>query len=355
MTSFDEGFERDLAVALAAEAPRARPGFRDELRERVDAGFPRRRRFSLPPRRVLMPALAVATCAVVAVSVVGLNRGDEQAAPSLEQSNDTSRDSGAAAEQAPQSVAPSPVPPPPDQDFAPGRERRIERSARMSLQVPEDRLERVGQGIVDTAERYRGYVLSSSLGTGEDEDGGTYELRVPAADLRAALRDLGRLGTVRSQSQTGQDVTAGYVSAADRLQSARAERRSLLRRLERSGSDAQTEALRRQLELNASQVSALRDRLRDLRVRTDYAAISLTLGSRDDGGATGGGGRRAWRCARRRPGLVVRLGRAAGARPGCGDPDRDRGRLGLAGGAQRAPPPARCGAACPPQWGVLVV
>ena len=110
----------------------------------------------------------------------------------------------------------------------------------MTLQAPDDRLEKVGQGIVDTTERYRGYVLSSSLGTGEDEGGGTYELRVPAADLRDALRDLGRLGTVRSQSQSGQDVTAGYVSAADRLQSARAERRSLLRRLERSGTDTQS-------------------------------------------------------------------------------------------------------------------
>ena len=46
MTSVDEGFERDLAVALAAEAPRARPGFKEELRERVDGGFPRERRFS---------------------------------------------------------------------------------------------------------------------------------------------------------------------------------------------------------------------------------------------------------------------------------------------------------------------
>jgi hypothetical protein len=161
----------------------------------------------------------------------------------------------------------------------------------MSLQAPENRLEKVGQGVVDTAERYRGYVLSSSLGTGEDEGGGTYELRVPAADLRDALRDLGRLGTVRSQSQDGQDVTAGYVSATDRLQSARAERRSLLRRLEQANSDTQTEALRRQLDLNAQQVSGLRSQLRDLRVRTDYAAIAVTLTSRDqDGGAGSGGG-----------------------------------------------------------------
>ena len=285
MTSSDELFERDLAVALAADAPRARPGFKEELRERVDAGFPRERRFRMPSRRTLMPALAVATCAVVAVSVVGLNRDGDPVV--------TDAGGGAAAEQAPESsVSPTPAVPPQttDRSFAPGRERRIERSARMSLQVPDDRLEKAGQGIVDTAERYRGYVLSSSLGTGQDEDGGTYELRVPAADLRDALRDLGRLGTVRSQSQNGQDVTAGYVSATDRLQSARAERRSLLRRLERSGTDTQTEALRRQLELNAQQVSSLRGQLRDLRVRTDYAAVSVTLSSRDDGAATGGSG-----------------------------------------------------------------
>ena len=76
MTNSDEAFDRDLALAVAAEAPRARPGFKDELRERVDAGFPRERRVRMPSisRRKLMPALAVATCAVVAVTVVGLNR-----------------------------------------------------------------------------------------------------------------------------------------------------------------------------------------------------------------------------------------------------------------------------------------
>ena len=298
MTSFDDAFERDLTVALAADAPTARPGFKEELRERVEAGFPRERRFRLPlvprngvSRRKLMPALAVATCAVVAVTVVGLNRNDDGAVQSPKQNDAVTQNSGGAAESVPSTVAP--VPPPADRSFAPGRERRIERSARMSLQAPEDRLEKVGKGIVETTERYRGFVLSSSLGTGEDEGGGTYELRVPAADLPGALRDLGRLGTVRSQSQSGQDVTAGFVSATDRLQSARAERRSLLRRLERSGSDTQTEALRRQLDLNARQISGLRGQVRDLRVRTDYAAVSVTLtsGEDEDGGAgTGGDG-----------------------------------------------------------------
>ena len=338
MTSSDDAFERNLAVALAADAPRARPGFKQELRERVDAGFPRARRFSLPARRKLMPALAVATCAVVAIGVVGLDR--EQTQQEDTSVSTPASDGGAAAEQAPRStVAPSPVPPV-DRSFAPGRERRIERSARIGLQVPDDRLERAGQGVVDTADRHRGYVLSSSLGTGEDEGGGTYELRVPSADLRDTLRDLGRLGTVRSQSQDGQDVTAGYVSATDRLQSARAERRSLLRRLERSDTDTEAEALRRRLDLNARQVSGLRATLRDLRVRTDYAAISVTLTS---GRRRRRGDRRRGRPrhrARRRARLAVGLGRAAGARPRRRDPDRRAGAAGLAGGAHRTAPPA---------------
>lgn len=293
MTGSEDAMDKELALALAAEAPQARPGFKEELRERMDAGFPRQRRFSLPSisllsRRKLLPALAVATCAVVAVSVVGLNRDD---GPTVQPA--MKGRGGSVAEQAPDSSAAprTAIPPPTDQKFTPGRERRIERSARLSLQAPDDRLEKVGQGIVDTADRYRGYVLNSSLGTGEDEGGGTYDLRVPAGDLRDALRDLGRLGTVRSQSQNGQDVTAGYVSATDRLQSTRAERRGLLRRLERSGTDTQTESLRRQLELNAQQISGLRSQLRDLRVRTDYAAISVSLSSRDDNGSATGADR----------------------------------------------------------------
>ena len=131
MTSSDDTFERDLAVALAAEAPRARPGFKEELRERVDAGFPRERRFSAAvSRRRLMPALAVATCAVAAVSVVGLTGTTSRRRPARR------RDRGRAA---PPSRRPRPRPrsrPPTDRDFAPGRERRIERSARMTLQVP---------------------------------------------------------------------------------------------------------------------------------------------------------------------------------------------------------------------------
>ena len=51
------------------------------------------------------------------------------------------------------------------------------------------------------------------------------------------------------------------------------------------------EALRRRLDLNASEIRGLRSQLRDLRIRTDYAVVSLTLvKDGEDGGSGGSGG-----------------------------------------------------------------
>ena len=132
-------------------------------------------------------------------------------------------------------------------------------------------------------------MLRSSLSTGEDGDGsGDFQLRIPEKDLQPALRDLAKLGEVRSRSQSGQDVTREFVSAQDRLQAARAERRSLLRRLEAAKTDAEAEAIRRRLDLNAGEVRGLRGQVRELRTRTDYATVSVTLRQDGDGGGSGG-------------------------------------------------------------------
>ena len=120
--------------------------------------------------------------------------------------------------------------------------RKIERSIALELAAPVDEMERVADRLTAVTNRYGGFVLSSSLSTGEDEAGGDFDLRIPAAQLRPALRDLSALATVRSQSQSGRDVTRQHVTAQDRLRSARAERASLLRRLAAADTDAEAEA-----------------------------------------------------------------------------------------------------------------
>ena len=289
--------DTDVETALLADMPEPDPAFEAELRKLVADGFPRKRRLpALPAIKLNRPLVAAAASVLLAVAVAVplISGGDDEGTI-----RDASGEGGAplSREAAPdaKSLAPSstiPEPPQGGEDFAPGRQRRIERSASLSLAAPGDEIDEVADGITTITERYRGFVLRSSISSSEDGGGGSFSLRIPAKDLQPALADLAKLGEVRSRSQNGQDVTQEFVSATDRLQSARAERRSLLRRLENADSDAEAESIRRRLDLNAGEIRGLRAQVRQLRARTDYAAVSVSLDreGEDGGSATGGDG-----------------------------------------------------------------
>jgi Domain of unknown function (DUF4349) len=204
----------------------------------------------------------------------------------------------AAPESSPQGGAPSggggivqPVPPPGD-NFAPGRsDRKIERSFSLELAVALDVMARVAEDVAAVTNRHGGFVLSSSVDSGENGGGGDFSLRIPTDRLRPALRDLAALAPVIRQTQEGRDVTREHVTAKDRLRAARAERRSLLRRLELADTDEEAEAIRRRLDLVAGEINGLRGQLRDLRLRTDYAVVivSLLVEEESNGGSGGAG------------------------------------------------------------------
>ena len=183
-----------------------------------------------------------------------------------------------------------PVPAPGGGGFAPGQSnRRIERSISLDLEVPLDEMARVAEDVTAVTNRHGGFVLNSSVNTGQDGGGGDFSLRIPADRLRPALRDLAGLAPVIRQTQEGRDVTRQQVTAKDRLLAARGERLSLLRRLEDADTDDEAEAIRRRLDLVAREINGLRPRLRDLRLRTNYAVVQVSLQVPDDNSGGGGG------------------------------------------------------------------
>jgi hypothetical protein len=319
---------QELALALRADAPEADPDFERRLRGRVERGFQSTASSGRRPlwARITTPALATALVvlplvliAVVAGgsgqsgdesgsggcgSVVAESGGDDGggsvspdgggASGSAERS-DKALDqalAGAGGQASPESGGGSAsVVLPPDSGFAPGqRNRKIERSVGLELEMPVDQMARVAEQVTSVTNRHGGFVLSSSVSTGGDSAGGDFELRIPSTRLRPALRDLAALADVRTQTQTGRDVTREHVTAKDRLQAARAERRSLLRRLELATTDEEAEAIRRRLDLVAGEINGLRSQLRDLRLRTDYAVVTVSLLPKDgdQGGGAGG-------------------------------------------------------------------
>ena len=296
---------QELALMLRDDAPEATPEFRERLDGEIEAGFQKPR----GSRRVwwqplLQPAAALAATGalvlIVALAAGGRSdsagdSGGSSAAPALA-TEDSGGGGGGAGESAKSAGGASQsavtVVPPSAGGFAPSRSnRKIERSVALELEMPVDEMSRVADQVTAVTNRYGGFVLNSSLSTGDDGAGGDFDLRIPSNRLRAAVRDLSTLADVRSQSQTGRDVTREHVTAKDRLRAARAERRSLLRRLEAATTDEEAEAIRRRLDLVAGEINGLRAQLRDLRLRTDYSVVTVTLAARDgDSGSAGGGG-----------------------------------------------------------------
>ena len=331
---------QELALLLRADSPEPTDAYSEWLDKRVERGFPKRAG-SKPPwwQPLVQPAAAVAMVGVAALLVAALagglsgspsddggggasggsmaDRGGSgggsgggasggggageraKSAPAEERSRpavgvDDSvafAQDGRLAERASATPGVVTVIPPSRRGFAPGRtDRRIERTFALELESPVNQMQRVADQVTAVTNRHGGFVLSSSVSTGADSSGGDFNLRIPVTELRPALRDLAALADVQSQSQTGRDVTPAFVTARDRLQAARAERKSLLRRLEAATTDIEAEALRRRLDIVAGQINALRARLHGLRLRTNYAVVTVSLQAKDDdeGGAGGG-------------------------------------------------------------------
>ena len=292
---------QELALALKADTPVPDSGFAQDLGRRVEAGFPDRpgprpSRFRLG-RVNLLPVAGVLAplCLVVVLVFAGGGSDDENGGGGGAGAGAVQRESApeaSAADSGGDSEGALAAPSLEEPGFAPQqRQRRIERSIAMTLTAPDDEIPSLADGVSRVAARNGGFVLRSELDTGDGGATGSYELRIPSGRLQSALRALAGLGTVSSQSQSGQDVTRDFVTAADRLEAARAERRSLLRRLEDADSDAQAEALRARLDLVAGEINGLRSQLRDLRLRTDYAIVAVDLiGEEGDSGSGAVGG-----------------------------------------------------------------
>jgi hypothetical protein len=308
----------ELTALLREERPEPDPTFARALDDRVTRGFPRRAQGRAVPaphgaarlRGWLSGALrsplalgSAATVVVVAV-VVGLSQlpgnsddsgggggsstvSREAAQPSVEsQSADSAKDSAGAAS----GVAPAAAPPAgggsPRSDSR--TQRFVERSAALTLAARPQELDDVADGVVNVTDSVGGFVGSSSVTSGREAN---FELRIPSAQLQRALRDLSRLAHVRERTQETEDITSSVVSARDRLQDARAERASLLRRLSRADTDAASARLRARLRAVSRDIARSKAALSRVENRARYANVSVQVvadrsaAATDDGGA----------------------------------------------------------------------
>lgn len=303
---------RDLVLTVQDERPVPRAEFARALDARARGGFETpgnagaaavRRRPSLRPRR-LSPLAAGSAAAVFIVATAifsgvlsgGSNDRGETGAPSGEVTRPLAAPAAApqgSAEEDARSSAPAAAPVAPAGPSSGGapraRERKVERGSSIALSAPPDRIEDVADGVIGTADRYGGFVASSSVASGDDDAGATIDLRIPTGRLDSAIADLSKLAHVRSRSQRSLDITARFSSPRRRLAEASAERSALLKQLAAAVTVNETASIKERLRLATRRIESARAALRRLENRVDYAAVAVTV---EPGASEGGSG--AW-------------------------------------------------------------
>jgi hypothetical protein len=306
---------QELVLAVREDAPAPDPEFELRMNARVAAGFPARpgarkgRIRLLLTTRPQLAAMGAAASLLIALVVAlyaigGSSNGGHTVAGTGDSGSDSAGStaapaqgrSGATEQSAPSQKAiapssgvaiPTPVPPAPG-GFVGGGNRKVEQSAALVLAAPKDKLSDVGDQVIAVTDRYRGIVMQSSVTSADQGSSGSFDLRIPVRNLRSALRDLSALADVQSRTENADDVTASFVSARTRLQELNAERRGLLRRLENAPTDRAASAIRARIRIVNAQIQSQNQALTDLRRRTTYAAVAVTLEPKS--GDSGGGG-----------------------------------------------------------------
>ena len=115
---------------------------------------------------------------------------------------------------------------------SPRHPRKVERAVELTSARARD-LQRTVDGVVRVTQQAGGYVADSAVAAPDGGGDASLTLRIPTARLDATLARL----SARARRRAGpglDDITGAFVSAADRLKDARAERRALLRALGRA-------------------------------------------------------------------------------------------------------------------------
>jgi hypothetical protein len=339
----------ELAREARAEAPAPDPDVAARLDEWAAAGFPRDGRVSdggegdpgpafgglrerlrtVPPRRLLLPVGAAATvlvAVVVGISVSDQIGGSSQTPPSIQALPGSSPESssggagGASRASAPaQSSDTVPQPNIRETPFAkagpatgdlsagaPSGPRKVAQTADLVLSTEPQNVRDVADGVVGVVDRAGGYVVSSNVTSGKaappapvpldgspdggrsQQGSGTFELRIPAQHLQAALADLSKLAHVTSRTEGVKDVTRRFDAAKAHLRDLNVERAHLLRQLADATAPTERQSIKARLHVVENRLASARDHYGHVRDRIRMVPVSVEI--RGQAGVDSGGG-----------------------------------------------------------------
>jgi hypothetical protein len=130
------------------------------------------------------------------------------------------------------------------------------------------------------SDRYGGYIVSSqSSASGEDGkiDGGTIAVRVPVASFSAAIADAGKLGTLKNQQITTQDVTEEYLDLQARIINSQAKLDTYRKLFDKATTISDIVNVQQVLTEAQDELEQLKGRQRFLQEHTSYSTLTMNI------------------------------------------------------------------------------
>ena len=155
-------------------------------------------------------------------------------------------------------------------------DRKVIMTGSVSLETSD--LARVTNSVRSIAQGAGGYVSSSStwqITTNQNQSSIT--VRVPAAQYEACLAQIKALGTVKSESSSGQDVTMTYIDTSARLQNLRAEETQLQGIMGMSKNVTEVLAVEQQLYRVRGEIESTQQQLNYLNSSVGFSTITVTV------------------------------------------------------------------------------
>jgi len=147
------------------------------------------------------------------------------------------------------------------------------------LSVTTNKFDQARGAVEEILKRHKGYVgeLNVNTPTGSARSL-TGALRVPAAQLDAALADFKTLGRVERETQGGEEVTQRYVDLEARLTNARHTEQRLSDMLrDRTGKLSDVLAVEMQISRVRGEIEQMEAERKGLKNQVDYATLSITV------------------------------------------------------------------------------
>jgi hypothetical protein len=168
----------------------------------------------------------------------------------------------------------APVPPSQPGVFPP----KIVRNADVQVQVRRGNFDSAWRKALDVASRYGGFVTNSSTQQTDNRiNSGNFTIRVPATKLDSALKDLRGLGTLKSLSTSGNDISGQIVDIDARIRADEAEQAQLLDLIKQATKVSDILPIRTQLATVQQDLESLRGQKKAFANQVDYATINATI------------------------------------------------------------------------------